>query len=250
MNGGTIMKNTIRILLGLVMMLYFGACAKSYQAKPMSFKTPNAYPNVLNVADTTIGTKAYVESETAKKAFGFDIREAGLLPVEVVFDHQGTKTLEIIPTQTFLEDQEGNLWPILASDLAYERMTKYEQTKQIFKEGTYHGFLCAAAGAIIGAAIGIVGGDNVASSAGKGAAVGAAAGATVGASKGYTSDEARHKVITDLNQKSLQNKKIAPNSLTFGFIFFPGEARTAKSLRLLLAEVGSDNKYLALFNLQ
>jgi hypothetical protein len=133
--------------------------------------------------------------------------------------------------------------------LAYERVTKYAQTKQIFNEGAYHGFLGAAAGALIGAAIGIVGGDNIASAAGKGAAVGAAAGATMGGAKGYASDDARRKVINDLNQKSLQNKKIEPNGLTFGFIFFPGEARSAKTLRMQLIESGTNNKYIAQFNL-
>jgi hypothetical protein len=250
MNWRKNMKRTITLLLCVLVILYFGACAKSYQAKPLPFKAPSSFPNAANLAGATIGVKAFVEPKEAKEAFGFDIREAGLLPVEVAFDHQGAKTLEINPAQTFLEDQEGNLWPILTSDLAYERVTKYAQTKQIFKEGAYHGFLGAAAGAFIGAAIGIVGGDNVASSAGKGAAVGAAAGATLGGAKGYASDDARRKVINDLNQKSLQNKKIEPNGLTFGFIFFPGEARSAKTLRLQLIEVGTENKYLAQFNLQ
>lgn len=243
------MKKTIILLISIIMILSFGACAKSYQAKPLPFKAPSSFPNATNVAGATIGVKAFVDPKDAKEAFGYDIREAGMLPVEIAFDHQGSIALEINPSQTFLEDQEGNLWPILSSDLAYERVTKYAQTKQIFNEGAYHGFLGAAAGALIGAAIGIVGGDNIASAAGKGAAVGAAAGATMGGAKGYASDDARRKVINDLNQKSLQNKKIEPNGLTFGFIFFPGEARSAKTLRMQLIESGTNNKYIAQFNL-
>jgi hypothetical protein len=30
---------------------------------------------------------------------------------------------------------EGNLWPILGKNFAYERATKYARTKKIFKEG-------------------------------------------------------------------------------------------------------------------
>src|SRR4030042_1495161 len=86
---------------------------------------------------------------------------AGLRPVQVVFDNQGTHPLRINPGQTFLEDAQGNLWPILNEQTAYERATRYADTKQIFKEGAYGGFLGAAAGAIIGAAIGIVAGGNV-----------------------------------------------------------------------------------------
>jgi hypothetical protein len=154
-----------------------------------------------------------------------------------VFDNQGSTALEINPGQTFLEDKEGNLWPILTDDFAYQRATKYAQTKKIFQEGAYHGFLGAAAGTVIGAAIGIVSGEDVATSAGKGAAVGAAAGGVLGGAKGAaTSYEARTAIVRDLRDKSLQNKAIAPGNLSHGIIFFPGEAKSAKQLRLQLTE--------------
>jgi len=204
--------------------------------KPLPFKKPASYPNATEISGTMIAAQAFVDPGEAKEAFGFDIREAGMLPVQVVFDNQGSHSLEINASQTFLEDHEGNMWPILASEIAYERAEKYAQTKQIFKEGAYHGFLGAAAGAVIGAAVGIVTGDNVAEAAGKGAATGAAAGATLGAAKGYTSNDARRTIINDLQRKSLQNKAVDPKSLIFGFIFFPGEARSAKQLRLQLIE--------------
>jgi hypothetical protein len=160
-----------------------------------------------------------------------------MLPVQVVFDNQGSYSLEINATQTFLEDSEGNLWPVLASKTAYERATKYSQTKQIFKEGAYGGFLGATAGALIGAAVGVVTGEDVGSAVGKGAAVGAAAGAALGGVKGYTSGDARYAIIDDLQEKSLENKAVQPKSLAHGFMFFPGEAKSAKQLRMQLVEV-------------
>lgn len=118
----------------------FGSCSTSYKAKPLPFKAPSAYPNSTEVAGAIVGARAYIDPEEAKEAFGFDIRGAGMLPVQVVFDNQGPHPLEINGLQTFLEDREGNLWPILSSEMAYERATKYAQTKNIFKEGAY-GFL-------------------------------------------------------------------------------------------------------------
>jgi hypothetical protein len=220
-------------LIGLIIVCL--GCATSYKAKPLPFKYPSAYPNAVQVAGATIGSKAFIDKEEAQKAFGFDIISAGMLPVQIAVDNQGKKGLSIVANQTFLLDKEGNLWPVLSDKFAYNRVTKYAQTKKIFKEGAYAGVMSGIAGAVIGAAIGIVTGENVAAAAGKGAAVGAAAGATLGGLGGYGSaDQARREVMGDFKDKNLQNKSLPPNSLSFGFIFFPGEAQSAQSLRLQL----------------
>jgi len=243
------MKKGRCIYLVLISLLFLYACSTAYKAKPLPFKAPGAYPNAMEVAGTEIAAKAYADSTEAKEAFGFNVREAGMLPVQVVFDNKGPLTFEIDSTQTFLEDAEGNLWPILERNIAYERATKYAQTKEIFKEGAYHGFLGAAAGALIGGAIGIVSGQDVGSAIGKGAAAGTAAGGVIGGAKGASSNEASRAVMEDMRQKSLQTKPIEPKSLAYGFIFFPGEAKSAKQLRLKLVEKDTGFFHVILLNL-
>ena len=240
-------RSNLILIVSIVLILT--ACATSYKRKPLPFKTPSAYGNATEVVGALVGAEAYVDPHAAKEAFGFDIRGAGMLPIQVVFDNQGPHPLEIDVAQTFLEDADGNLWPILDREIAYERATKYSQTQQIFKEGAYSGFLGATAGALIGAAVGIVTGDNVAEAAGKGAAVGAAAGATLGGSKGYASDDARHAIVNDLQRKSLENKPVEPKSLAYGYLFFPGEARSAKQLRLKLVEADTGVAHVLKLNL-
>ncbi len=225
-------------------------CSTAYQAKPLPFKTPEAYNNTVQVGNTWIGGQAFADPEQAKAAFGFDIRGAGMLPVQLVFDNQGDQALEINPSQTYLIDNEGNLWPILTDRFAYERATRYAQTKQIFKEGAYSGFLGAAAGSLIGAAIGVVSGENVGTAIGKGAAVGGAAGAVLGGAKGGTSNEARSTIVRDLKDKSLENKAIEPGNLAHGIIFFPGEAQSAKQLRLQLIEPESGQTHTVVLPFQ
>lgn len=237
-----IMEKAMRALVWSVaaaLLAGLAGCSTAYVAKPLPFKSPSAYPNVTRVADAQVASEAFADPDKAREAFGFDIRAAGMLPVQVVFDNQGSHPLEINVGQTFLEDEAGNLWPILDRDTAYARATKYAQTKEVFTEGAYSAFLGTAAGAIIGAAVGIVTGDNVAVAAGKGAAVGAAAGATLGGVKGYTSGDARRVVVEDLQRKTLQQKPVEPRSLSFGFLFFPGEAPSAVQLRLQLKETDS-----------
>jgi len=229
-------------------LLIYG-CSTTYKAKPLPFKAPGAYANAMEVAGTEVAAKAYVDPSEAKEAFGFNVREAGMLPVQVIFDNKGTHSFEIDPSQTFLEDAEGNLWPVLERNMAYERATKYTQTKQIFKEGAYHGFLGAAAGALIGGAIGIVSGENIGSAIGKGAAAGTAVGGVIGGAKGATSNEANKAVMEDLRQKSLQTKAIEPKTLAYGFIFFPGEAKSAKQLRLKIVEKDTGSFHVIFLNL-
>ncbi len=228
-------KSIQTMVIAAVLVLSVG-CATSYKVKPLPFKAPEAHANAVEVAGATVAARAFVDPTEANDAFGFNIRGAGMLPVQVVFDHQGAQALEINGAQTFLEDDEGNLWPLLTSEMAHERAAKLAQTRDIVDKGVYHGLLGAAAGAVIGAAIGIVTGENVAGTAGKGAAVGAAAGATIGGTAGYASGKARKTIVDDLRKKSLQNKQIAPKSLAFGVLFFPGEAVSARQLRLQLVE--------------
>ena len=233
------MYKHISILLIFIGVFLFQGCSTSYKAKPLPFKTPASYDNAVTIAGAQVAAKAFNDIKQAKEVFGFDIHGAGMLPVQVVFDNQGIHPFEINGDQTFLEDEKGNLWPVLSREIAYERAAKYAKTKDVVKEGAYHGMLGAVAGSLIGAAIGIVSGDNVATAAGKGASVGAAAGATIGGSGGYASDNARMAIIDDLHEKSLQNKPVEPKSIAHGILFFPGEAVSGRQLRLQIVEINT-----------
>lgn len=226
----------LSIVFGVVFLL---GCGPSYQIKPVSFKSPEALNNAVSVAGAQVAAKAFVNAAETKEAFGFDIHGAGMFPIQVVFDNKGPNQFEINGDQTFLEDREGNLWSILSNKIAYERATKHAGADKMVKEGIRKGVLGAAAGAIIGAAIGIVTDEGVAAAAGKGAAVGAAAGATLGAAAEGGSGKARRDIIDDLHDKSLRNMIIQPHSMAHGLLFFPGEAKSAKRLRLQIIEIDS-----------
>lgn len=242
------MRKKLAITHIIFIVFILAACSTAYKAKPLPFKDPGSFENSQEALGVVIAARAYVDFKEAKEAFGFNIRKAGMLPVQVIFDNKGTNTLMIDPSQTFLEDKENNIWPILEKNFAYERATKYAQTKEIFKEGSYNAFLGATAGALIGAAVGIVTGDDIATSAGKGAAAGAAAGGVIGGAGAYSSNDATNAITNDLRQKSLQTKSIEPQSLAHGFILFPGEAKSAKQLRLKIIDVDTGSSYLLFFN--
>jgi len=226
------MKNIIALSLAILFLI---GCGTSYQSQVVPFRLPAAYPNAIKVAGATIAAQAYDNPQEAKGAFGFDIRGAGLFPVQIIFDNLGNHSLQVVESQTFLVDSKKNLWPILDAAQAYDRVSKSSEMARIGKEAARSGFLAGTGGALLGAAIGIVTGENVLSSAGKRAALGAAAGATVGGTNAMSGGgEARAKIADDLREKSLENKSIEPHTIAHGFIFFPGEAKGAIELRLQL----------------
>jgi len=213
-------------------------CAR-YERKVVPFKMAEGYPNATPVAGAVIAAEAFDDTKRAQDAFGFDIRGAGILPVQVVFDNRGNHALEIDAKKTYLVDSDNNLWPILDASLAYDRIEQKTEYGEIVPEGSKKALLLGTAGAIIGAAIGIVSGENVGDAAMKGAAVGAAAGATIGGAGGYGDRTVRRQISEDLHSRSLEQKPVPPREIAHGFIFFPGEASKAQELRLTIIEQDS-----------
>lgn len=234
--------NHPRLLTLVTAFLFLAGCA-GYERQVVPFKLPSAYPNATEAAGATIAAKAYDDEKEAQKAFGFDILSAGVLPVQVIFDNKGNHPIEIVPEQTFLVDSSDNLWPILDSRMAYDRVAKKTELGRVAPEAAKGGFLAGAAGAVIGAAIGIVTGHNVGDAAMKGAAVGAAAGLTVGGAKGLDDTDVQRQIQDDLQSRSLSNRAVPAKEVAHGFVFFPGEAKKGKELRLRLKEADTGRSY-------
>jgi hypothetical protein len=225
-------------LLALLLLLPMIGCS-AYKSQEVGFRPPSAYPGMQMANGAQVAAQAFADPAQAKAAFGFDIRKAGLLPVQVVIDNLGPAALVVVPDQSFLIDAEGNYWNLLDSRTAYQRVEGSSEYANIGKGAGKGAFLGAAGGAIVGAAIGILTGENVAETLGKGAAVGAAGGAVIGGADSATSGETGRQIARDLANKELDNKPIRPGILGRGFLFYPGEAPSAGQLRLQLKELES-----------
>lgn len=231
--GDTMKRFTALVLL---LLLPLAGCA-AYKSQEVGFRPPSAYPGMQVVNGAQVAAQAYADTGSAKAAFGFDIRGAGLLPVQLIIDNAGTSSLVVVPEQTFLIDADGNFWNLLDSRTAYQRVESSSEFATIGKGAGKGAFLGAAGGAIVGAALGILTGENVGTALGKGAAVGAAGGAVIGGADAGTSGETGRQISRDLANKQLDNKPIRSGVLGRGFLFYPGEAPSASQLRLQLKEV-------------
>lgn len=235
-------------IMAIAIALVVTGCTR-YERKVAPFKAPQDSPNVVYVEGAAIAARSFADVREARDAFGFDIRAAGILPVQAVFDNQSAHPLTIIAEQTFLIDDDGNVWPVLDQNLAYDRLSKQTEMGEVAPQAAKRGLLFGAAGAVIGAAIGIVTGTNVGAAAGKGAAIGTAAGVVSGGGEGLGNQaEVQGKIKEDLRTRSLQYRAVRPGELAHGFIFYPGEAKTAKVLRLQVKE--TDTGRISTFNMK
>lgn len=231
------MKNLYCRLVTIVLLMLTLAACTFYESREVAFRPPDQAANSQQVGGARVAAEQYADKAMAKEAFGFDIRGAGLLPVQVVIDNTGPQRFEMVPEQTFLVDAAGGYWNLLDRKTAYQRVESSSEYGSIVKGGAKSGMWGAAAGALAGAAIGILSGSNVGEAVGKGAALGAAGGAIYGGAKEGSSDEPGRQIARDLANKDLESRIIEPGNLSRGFLFFPGEAPSAGQLRLQLRDV-------------
>jgi hypothetical protein len=177
----------------------------SYERQVVPFKMPESLPNAVTIDGAIIAARSFANADEAKNVFGFDIRSAGILPVQVIFDNKSNQRIMIVSAQTFLVDEESNVWPILDQSLAYDRLTKTNELGKVVPEAVKGGILFSAVGAVIGAQ----GSD-------------------------MQNNDMKFKIKEDLQSRSLQHRAVNPGELAYGFIFYPGEIKSAKVLRLQL----------------
>lgn len=213
-------------------LLLVGGCS-TYGERVAPLPVPGAQAGAVSVNGADIVARGYVDPEAAKKAFGFDIRKAGLLPVQFVVDNQSGEPISVDSRDGLLLDKDGNAWPLLSGDKATTRVRDTVRSGESIASGAKASLLTGLAGAVAGAAIGVVTGGDVGESTGRGAAAGAAVGALGGGGKRYY--ELDREISRDMLEKSLTQRPIIPGALAHGFLFFPGydsEAKSAESLRL------------------
>lgn len=226
----------MKTLTALILITFQVAGCASYKSQYVSFRPPEAYANKQEAGGVAVGAEAYTDSAEAKEAFGFDIRDTGLLPVQLVMNNLSGNTIQIVTDQTFLVDGQGRYWQVMPNSVVVERVEKSTQLAALGKGAGTGAFWGAAGGAILGAALGIVSGQNVGNAMGKGVALGAAGGAVIGTAKESGSNDRQISIVNDIRSKGLEGKFIPRDHLANGFLYFPGEAKSAKVIKLQFRE--------------
>ena len=221
-----------KVICMLIIAAQLSACA-TYKNQAVSFRPPDAYDNYQNSYGILVGAESFADSKDAEKAFGFSPLAAGLLPIQVVIDNKSGQGIEVVSGQTFLIDNSNRYWKALTNREAVVRLQKASEGGAIGAGAGKGAAYGAAAGALLGLAIGIVSGRDVGSAVVKGGVLGGAGGAVVGgASKAGDEQQREAKIAEDIREKGVEGKIMSADTLASGFIFFPGEATSARELRL------------------
>lgn len=212
---------------------HLSACA-TYQNQSVSFRPPQDYANFHNSMGLMVGAESFADKAQAEEAFGFDVRSAGLLPVQLVMDNKSGQSIEVVSGQTFLVDDNNRYWKLLTNREAAERVQKATESGVITSGAGKGAAWGAAAGAILGLALGIASGRNVGEAVIKGGVLGGAGGAIIGGASKSDDRQQEYRIASDIQEKGVEGKIMREEALATGFIFFPGEAKSAKELRLQL----------------
>lgn len=238
MSAHKINSSRIVSLLASALLLIGLASCSTYGDKVAPVPLPSEQAGGLEVNNVALYAEAYLQQASAKEAFGFDIRGAGVLPVRFVLDNQSQGDVEIRGDQTFLIDQDNQAWPLLSYDQAYRRVNEHVELGETAKGAAKPAVLLAATGALVGAAVGVVTGDSAGEGAARGAAAGAAAGAVIGGAKRY--QEVGQEIRENLAHESFDNRSIESGDIAHGFLFFPGDQEIA-SLETLRISININN---------
>jgi hypothetical protein len=180
----------------------------------------------------------FYSSEQLSALFGFDLKKAGVIPVQILVQNNGSAPVTVLDGAR-IEDANGSIWEVLPSDVVYNRINSYTAGSLDGQQGVRRTVMWGLAGAIVGAAVGIAGGSNVGTAAATGAALGGGAGAATSVLGAGTTTDTSEDVVRDFSGRSLEHRTIAPGTEASGFLYFPAESAQPRRLSLGLSVGGT-----------
>ncbi|MDR1606943.1 MAG: hypothetical protein LBT38_00835 [Deltaproteobacteria bacterium] len=227
-----------KLFFVLLASLFLLACAPKHEYKPMPIRDVYDYSNRTDVGGAIIAAEALYDDQLLEKRFGYNLKKAKVIPVNLIVQNNTDETLIILPG-AILSDANRDNWDLLPQNVIIDRVSKYTGSGVSLEDGVGRTAKGAVVGAILGAAVGIATGTNVGAAAGKGAAVGGAVGAS-SAILGVGGEDNAPRVAADYTNLSLNQTTLGPGDSTHGLLFFPGEAGRPIKLTLRIRIGGEE----------
>lgn len=222
----------------LPLLLFFSfSCASPLKTDTVSFGLPSAYKNHKEVEGLQIAIIPVDSPQKLDEIFGTDLKEAKVLPFQLIVENTGNNEFEINSQQIFGITSNQQLTVAYSLNKTAEHVRK----SSIGTTAATHAIAGALAGAAVGAAIGAAAGnaaDDTSGGAGAGAAIGGAVGGTAGASAGL-SDSITLKFKKELAALEFGDRVIFPGDIQQGFIYL--KWKPYQTIRIKLFNI-TDNK--------
>jgi hypothetical protein len=216
--------------------LLLASCA-TYEYRAVPVRPISSYPGQASVGGAQIGALAFYDSRVLADNFGFDLKKAGVVPVQVMISNHSGSTVTVLEGAR-MEDVNGNQWELLPSEIVFHRINDYTEGSLDGRAGVRRTLTWGLAGAIVGAAVGAVGGTNIGEAAAKGAAVGGAAGAASSLMGAGTEQDTSEDVVRDFSARTMEHRSVQPGTEVSGLLYFPAEAAQPRRLILPLSAGG------------
>jgi hypothetical protein len=216
-------------IICLLLVAQLAACA-AYERYSVSFRPPKDYANYQDSSGLVVGAESFSDKTHAEKAFGFDIRKAGILPVQMVVDNKSGQSVDVVSGQTFLIDGTSRYWKILSNREAVDRIKKASDSGAIASSAGKGSAWRTTALAMMDLAMQIVSGRDRDTTPVKGGGEGVTT--VSGTGKAGDDKQREIKIAEDVRDKGIEGRILSANSLARGFIFFPGEVSSVSELRL------------------
>jgi hypothetical protein len=218
------------------------SCAPRYEYKPVPLRPMSGYPSQSSFQEGKIGVKLFYDDAEIKKIFGFNLKNAGVIPVQLLVEnHLQEGSITIL--QATLTDSNNNVWEVLPADVVYQRLEEHTSGGSSLGHSARRTFLWSLAGGVLGAAVGVVSGTNVGTAAGKGAAVGAAIGVATSIGEQSLDNKKDDNLEKDFSERSFEHATIEPSQSAHGLLYFPSEAVNPVSFNLTI-KAGSNTRQL------
>jgi hypothetical protein len=226
--------------------LLAAACAPRYEFKPIPVRPLEGYQNRAELPEGAVGALAFWDSSRLKSVFGFDLKKAGIIPVQLRIENRSADT-PLVVVEALVTGEDGQSWEVLPSNVVFERVDKYTGGGLSGEQGVRRTLLWGLAGGLVGAAVGAVTGVNVGEAAGKGAAIGGALGAatSIMSPAMADSDETAMDIQRDFSGRSLDHATIPAGRTANGLLYFPAECGRPVHLALTL-RAGPESRRLGL----
>lgn len=218
------------LLYGIVYILV-SSCAAPLKTSTVSFKTPSSYPNYHELDGLHIAINPLVDKKDCESVFGTDLREAEILPVQIIVHNTGRKEYEIDDQQVFGVEPNGVFTQSYSIVAGAEKVRASSIGTTVATGATVGALLGAAMGASLGAAAGSATGDAGAGAA-AGAALGGATGAVAGTGAGM-SDVFTLRFKRELAQVAFGDRAIYPGDIHQGFVYLPWKHYSHIRLKVL-----------------
>jgi hypothetical protein len=191
----------------------------------------DGYPNRTGFSEGLVGAYAINDPKEITRFFGFDLKKAGVIPVQLSVQNNLSNDSITLTSATLL-DTEGLLWEVLPSDVVSKRIDEHTSGGLSGENGARRSLLWGLAGGVLGAAVGVVSGTSVAESAAKGAAVGGAIGITTSIAQAGAETSDGAEIQRDFSTRSIDHATIAAGDTANGLLYFPGEVGQPRRLNL------------------